>query len=186
MSHYKLVNTTKHAGVKMGKHKNGFFVSVATGSTMGPGQHTVVENITPGILGMQQKGYIKIETIDDIKIEIEKEIEKMEKENTRKRRLLETKLKKLTADGSKKKENEIKEEIKEIEGNNEESIITHSLDKDALKANFKANNNDTEAIVTSGETGEDPMSDVEEANFTDGEPNFVVQAGKKGKGRKNK
>jgi hypothetical protein len=186
MSHYKLINVTKQAGITKGRHKNGFFVSITSENTMGPGQHTIVENITPSILGMSRKGYIKIEEVKDIKVEIKKELDKLNAENDRKKRLLEEKLKKATKAKVSKSKKEAKENLAEVEKHNKESEIVGSKDKEEIKADIKAARNDSEAIISSGELGEDPMSDIEKANYTDGEPNFVVKAdskGKKGKSR---
>ena len=181
MKHYKIVNSTKQLN-GTGKHRKGFFVSISPTTMVYPGEHTIVENITPGILGFQKCGYVKIEPIEDINIELENQIKKIEKENSKKRRMLEAKLKELNNRKIEDKKEEVKQEIETIENESTESVISTSLSKEAMKQAVKdANDAPSSAIVTNGGSEDDSLEDIEEAVSVDGEPNFVVQAGSKGK-----
>ncbi len=181
MKHYKIVNSTKQLNGK-GKHRKGFFVAISPTTMIYPGEHTIVENITPGILGFQKCGYVKIEPIDDINIELEKQIKKIEQENSRKRRLLETQLKELNNKKIEDKKEEVKQEIEIIENETKESVISTSMSKEDMKQAVKdSNDSPSTAIVSNGESEDDSLEEMEEAVSVDGEPNFVVQAGSKGK-----
>lgn len=186
-SHYKITNTTKHPGVKKGPHKNGFFVSVIKGKPMGPGRHVIVEKVTPGMLAMQRKGYVSISEVEDIKVEVKKEVEHVEKQNEVKREEQEKALKAEAAKKAKETKEAAKKEQEEADKLKEESVVESSFDKDAMKAAAKASLNEENKALVSGdgmEHGDDPLSDVEEAISPDGEPNFVVKAGKSRKKKK--
>lgn len=187
MSHYKIINATKQPN-GTGKHRKGFFVAISPTTMIYPGEHTIVENITPGILGFQKRGYVKVETIDDINVELEKQIKKIEAENSKKRRLLETQLKELSNKKIETKKEEVKEELKVIENETTESVISSSLSKEDMKQAVKEANDAPSTAIISGDEGEDDsLKEMEEAVSVDGEPNFIVQAGSKGKkGKKGK
>jgi hypothetical protein len=181
---YKVTNTTKQPGVKSGPHKNGFFVAVIKGRPMGPGRHVIVEKVTPGMLAMQRKGYVSISEVSDVKVEIKKEVDHVEKQNEAKRAEQEKALKANAAKKAKATKDAAQKEQEEAESLKKDSVIDSSFDKEAIKEAAKKSLNEENNAIVSGdgiEAGKDPLADVEEAISPDGEPNFVVTAGKKKK-----
>lgn len=188
MAHYKVTNTTKHPGVNKGPHKNGFFVSVVKGKPMGPGRHILVEKITPGILAMQRKGYISISEVGDINLEVKKEVEHVEKQNEAKRQEQEKELKASSSAKAKATKAQAAKEQAEADALKKDSVVESSLDKAAMKEKVKESAAKNTATVSGNgvENMQDPLGDVEEAISPDGEPNFVVKAGKNRKSNKRK
>jgi len=181
MAHYKVTNTTKHPGVKKGSHKNGFFVTVLTGKLMGPGRHILVEKITPGMLAMQRKGYVSITEVDDINLEVKKEVAHVEKQNEARRIEQEKAVKNVASAKAKESKEQAAQEIAEAEALKKDSVVESSLDKQAMKDTVRNGVAKNTATVSGNglESNEDPLGDTEEAVSTDGlEPNFVVKAGK--------
>jgi len=187
-AHYKVTNTTKHPGVKKGPHKMGFFVTVVKGKLMGPGRHIFVEKVTPGILAMQRKGYISISEVQDISLEVKKEVEHVEKQNEARRAEQEAGLKASANKKAAATKAKNAADRAEAESLKADSIVESSLDKSAMKERVKESAAKNNASISGNglENSTDPLSDVEKAISPDGEPNFVVKAGKNRSGGKNK
>lgn len=178
-THYKVTNTTKQPGIKKGPHKNGFFVSVIRGKPMGPGRHVIVENITPGMLAMQRKGYVSISEVKDITLEVKKEVEHIEKQNQAIRDQQEKALVAEAAEKAGLTKAEAERAKAEAESLKTESVVASSFDKTAMKEMVKDNTLNKAIVSGDGiENGQDPLGDIEDAISPDGEPNFVVRAGK--------
>lgn len=186
MTHYKVTNTTKHPGVRRGPHKNGFFVTVVRGKLMGPGRHIFVEKVTPGILAMQRKGYISISEVADINLEVKKEVEHVEKANEARRQEQESGLKATANKKAAATKAQNVADRAEAEALKKDSVVESSLDKAAMREMVKESSAKNNASVSGNglENSMDPLADVEEAISPDGEPNFVVKAGKKRNKRK--
>jgi uncharacterized protein YlxW (UPF0749 family) len=179
MAHYKVVNTTRKPGVKKGPHRLGFFVALGDKRPFGPGKSHVVTEITPGILNLQQKGYISIEPVKDIDVVIKKQIEendKAQKEEEKKRTAALIHEKKDELD---KVKSEL-EEVKKPKAFAED--LSTGLDKEGMKERAKKSHGRVTAAKVDGE-GVDPLGDLEESVNPDGDPNFVVTA--KSKRRRN-
>jgi len=186
MTHYKITNTTKHPGVTKGQHRNGFFVTVVKAKLMGPGRHILVEKITPGMLAMQRKGYVSITEVGDINLEVKKEVEHIEKQNEARRVEQEAGLKNKANVKAQATKTQNAKDRAEAESLKKDSVVESSLDKAAMKEQVKESAARNNASVSGNglENSTDPLADVEEAISPDGEPNFVVKAGKNR--RKNK
>lgn len=59
-----------------------------------------------------------------------------------------------------------------------------SISKDEMKDAIKADSRESTAIVSMGEVGAEGADDGDEGVYPEGEPNFIVQAGKKGNKKK--
>lgn len=187
--HYKITNTTRQPGVRKGPHKNGFFVSVIRGKPMGPGRHVIVEKVTPGMLAMQRKGFVSISQVDDINLEVKKEFDFVEKQNEARREAQKTLLSAATAQKALAVKEQVAAEQRLADSLKTESVVESSFDKTEMKEMLKESNGNVMKAIISGEGaefGEDPLSDVEDAISPDGEPNFVVTAGKKKNKNKNR
>ena len=181
MQHYKVVNTTRKPGVKSGPHRLGFFISLEDKRPFGPGKSHVITAVTPGILGLQGKGYISIEAVKDIDVVIKKQIEDNERaqkeaEETRTAALIKEKTGEL---------DKVKDELEEVKKSPSfSSTLATGLNKSELKEKARQSMGNVSAAKVDG-IGQDPLADVEEAINPNGDPNFVVQApSKRGNGKR--
>ena len=178
-AHYKVTNTTRQMGAVKGRHKNGFFVSIVRGKPMGPERFMIVEKVTPGILGLQRKGYVSIESVEDIQVEVQKQVNEVEIENKKAMAVREVEAKKAAA----KEAMDVKKKV-EVKPIAPQPVS--SLDKEAMKEAIRAEDERAPKALVSGGEGEDPLSDLEMSVDPDGNPNFVVTAGKKPKSKNKK
>lgn len=177
---YKITNVTKWPGHKKGRHKNGFIIAINR-RNVHVNRHIFVDNLTEAIESFHQKGWVKIEAVEDRSVAIREESKKTEAENEKKRKQREKELK----DAEKKRQEEekakAKKELEEMEKAQQASKAASSIDKDDMKKQL-AGDSETKAKVSGDghDESSNPLSDVEEAAYVDGEePNFVVNASKK-------
>jgi hypothetical protein len=173
MSHYKIVNTSKKPGVKKGQHKLGFYVALGDKRPFGPGKSHVVTEITPGILTLQQKGYVSIEALRDIEDTIKKQIRVNEKvqQEAEKERVKALVVEKETA------LNSVKEELNRPIPKDFSNLDT-GLNKQEMKDKAKISRGNVSVAKVDG-VSTDPLDGLEESLNPDGEPNFVVKAKKR-------
>lgn len=180
---YKITNTTKWPGVKKGKHRNGFIVAIQA-RNLHVGRHMFVEKMTEGIEALQERKYIKVESVADRNVTIKEKVENIEKENEAERKAAEAKM---IADSKKAKQEaelKLKQETEALNKETEESRPASSFDKDEMKAQVKGGMSENTARVPDEGQSEDPLGDLEDVAGDN--PNFVVQAGKKkNKGNKS-
>jgi hypothetical protein len=179
---YKVINTTRFPGARSGKHRLGFFIDVLNGRPMGPGKHIIANEITPGMMAMQRQGFVAIQEVKDMDAEIGSHLSenaKMHQENIAKAVTATIKEKK---DDLKLAEEAAKAAMKPAE---ETSTPESSISKEDMKDAIKADSRESKAIVSMGELGAGFAEESEdEGTYPDGEPNFIVQAGKKGNKKK--
>ena len=180
---YRITNITRKPGHKKGSFKQGFFVDVKPGGVVRPmrqGEHVDVDEITPGILAMQKKEYISIEPIKDLDIQIKKQIASNEaktRANLEAATNKEIKDKEVDLDAAKLAAAEARKPVKQT------ATPVSGLDKDSMREGARLAT-ETKATISGGEESEeessmDPLGDIEQAVNPDGEPNFVVKAGKR-------
>lgn len=181
MDKYRITNITKKPGFNKGPFKKGFFVDVKPQGAVRPmwvGHHVDVDEITPGMLAMQEKGYISIEPVKDLNVQIRNQVAK----NNQKQK---DELERTTQSLISSKEVALavaKAEAKEVHKPlSETSSPSSGLHKEEMKKVAKESLGVNHAKV-SGEP-EDPLGGLEEAINPDGEPNFVVKSGGKRKAR---
>lgn len=182
---YRITNISKKPGHTKGKFKRGFFVDVKPGGKVRPmwvGEHVDVDEVTPGILAMQKKEYISVEPIQDLDVQIKKQIQKNEEKS---RQTIEDATKKLirTKEDALKTAQELAEEArKPVKG-----VATPSsgLDKDAMKADAKLKKENT-VQVTGEQMDTDPLGELENSVNPDGEPNFVVKSNSKNRNKSSR
>ena len=184
---YKVTNVTKWAGVKKGKHKNGFIIAINR-RNIHVNRHMVVDEISEAIESFHRKKWVKIEPIENRHVTIKEATEKTEAENEKSRKAQEAKLKQDEKDAHAKAKQQKEKELAELEAAQKESESASSVDKDELKKQLRGSN--TAQVVGQGneDVSTDPTADLEMAEYVDGEePNFVVNASKsKGKRGKRK
>ena len=171
MPHYKVVNTTKKPGVKKGKHRLGFYIALGDNRPFAAGRSHVITEITPGILDLQQKGYISIEPVKNIDDVIHKQIRENEAIQTKAE---EDRVKAIL----KEKESDLeitKEELNRPVVKKDFSNLDTGLDKKGMKEKARQSKGRVSAAKVDG-PGVDPLSGLEESTNPDGEPNFVVKA----------
>jgi ATPase subunit of ABC transporter with duplicated ATPase domains len=185
---YKVTNVTKWPGHKKGRHKNGFIIAINR-RNVHVDHHIFVDNLTEAIESFHQKGWVKIEAVEDRSVAIREESKKTEAENEKKRKQREKELQ----DAEKKRQEEekakAKKELEEMEKAQQASKAASSIDKDDMKKQLAGNSEPKAKVSGDGhDESSNPLSDVEEAAYVDGEePNFVVNASKKkSKGRGSK
>ena len=176
---YKVINTTRFPGARNGKHRLGFFVDVLNGRPMGPGKHVMTNEITPGMMAMQRNGYIAIQELKDMDAEIDNNLNENAKVHKEKIAQVVTATIKEKKDALLEAEAAAKAAMKPAE---QTSTPESSISKDEMKDAIKADSRESTAIVSMGEVGAEGADDGDEGVFPEGEPNFIVQAGKnKGK-----
>lgn len=176
---FRITNITKKPGHTKGKFKKGFFVDVRPAGKPRPmwvGESVIVGEITPGLLAMQSKEYISIESVKDLDVQIKKQIEKNEAKS------------KATIDAATKtiiddKEADLKEALSAAEEAKkpvkETAIPSTGLNKDAMKEDAKLKTAPKAVISGGEEEGNDPIGDVDDSINPDGQPNFVVKPAKR-------
>lgn len=179
---FRVTNITKKPGVKKGPNRMGFFVDVKPKGVVRPmwvGEHVDVDEVTPGMMAMQEKGYISIEEIKDLNVQIKKQIEKVSKKQKDELVVATDKIiadKKKDLDDAKQIAENAKKPLEET------TTPTTGLDKQAMKDEVKSSRSKNTAKVDGEDS--DPLSGTEESVNPDGEPNFVVKASTGKKGRK--
>lgn len=173
---YKVTNTTRWAGVKKGKHRNGFIIALF-GRNLHVGRHMFVDKISEGIEALQERKFVKVEAVEDRNVSIKKKVEDIENQNEKERLAANAKIKKDLQAKENKVKKDAKEELAEINAQTEASRPASSLDKQAMKDAVKGDMPVNTAKVPNDGQSEDPLKDIEDA--VDENPNFVVQAGKK-------
>ena len=177
MPHYKVVNTSRKPGVKKGTHKLGFYIALGDKRPFAPGRSHVVTEITPGILDLQQKGFISIEAVKDIEDVIKKQIrvnERVQQDAEKER---------IQALVSEKKAalEHAKEELSRPVSKDFSNLDT-GLNKKEMKQKAKNSRGKVSVAKVDG-VSTDPLDGLEESLNPDGEPNFVVKAKRSSKKR---
>lgn len=164
-------------GMQKGRYRNGFFVDVIKGKPMGPGKHVIVEKITPGMMALQRKGYISIEEIKDINVEVKKQVEHVEATNKVRVARQEAEMHQVASEKAEAAKLAARKAEKEAEALKVESVPASGFDKEAMKQIVKDQTEPNTTMVSGPEiVADEELSDG--AINPDGEPNFVVTANK--------
>lgn len=180
---YKITNCTRWPGAKKGKHKRGFVLHINR-KNLHVNRHIFVNELSEGIEAMHQQKWVKIDTVKDRHLSINKAIKDQEKENETARKKAEADIKDEEKERLAKAKEEAEEEVKRLKEEQKNSTPASTLGLE--RKEFNEQHKSSAKVPNEGDS-EDPLDGLEEADYENSEePNFVVQAGKKGKGKNKK